>query len=442
MSFSSLHSDRPARGASRLDLSHIYAEPVDWRYKAFPPADGGVTIGTVGDQSWNALEGDLILPIMLIKERALDGNIALMARYCREHDVSLAPHAKTPLAPQIVERQLAAGAWGVTVATFQQARMLRAHGAARILVANELLQASGLRWLMVELQDDPEFDAFVSVDSLAAVAAMRAALDGRNVRRRLKVLVELGIVGGRTGARSREAALAVALAAHESTSLQVVGVTGYEGAAGGATHEERSALVDEFLGEVRLLTVDLDRQELFQGNAEVVVSAGGSIFFDHVVAQLGSHWDLAQSVRLVLRSGSYVTQDSDTYDHLSPLGIRNTGGERLQPALELWATVLSQPEPGLAILNFGKRDTSYDLHLPIPFELRRGDTRRSVKGEMTVTALNDQHAYLQFGPGCDVTVGDILGFGISHPCTAFDKWRLLPLVDDEYRVTGAIQTFF
>jgi D-serine dehydratase len=442
MSSSSLHSNKTAEDSARLDLSRIYAEPVDWRYKGFPPVDDGVTIGTVGDQDWNALEGDLIFPIMLIKERALDGNIALMARYCQEHDVSLAPHAKTPVAPQIVERQLAAGAWGVTVATVQQARVLRAHGAARILVANELLQSPGLRWLMAELQDDPEFEAFVSVDSVAAVAAMRTALEGLDVRRRLAVLVELGIRGGRTGARSRDEALAVAYAVQESAMLQVAGVTGYEGAAGGATHEARSVVVDGFLGEVRRLAGELDRRGLFQGNAEVVVSAGGSIFFDHVVAQLGSQWDLSQPVRLVLRSGSYVTQDSDTYDLLSPLGIRNTSGESLQPALELWATVLSQPEPGLAVLNFGKRDTSYDLHLPIPFELRRGDARRAVEGEMTVTALNDQHAYLRFDPGCDVAVGDLLGFGISHPCTAFDKWRLLPLVDEEYRVTGAIQTFF
>jgi ABC-type glycerol-3-phosphate transport system permease component len=341
MSSSSLHSAKTAEDTARLDLSRIYTEPVDWRYKGFPPVDDGVTIGTVGNQDWNALEGDLIFPIMLIKERALDGNIALMARYCQEHDVSLAPHAKTPVAPQIVERQLAAGAWGVTVATVQQARVLRAHGAARILVANELLQSPGLRWLMAELQDDPEFEAFVSVDSVAAVAAMRTALEGLDVRRRLAVLVELGIRGGRTGARSRDEALAVAYAVQESAMLHVAGVTGYEGAAGGATHEARSALVDEFLGEVRRLTGELDRRGLFLGNVEVVVSAGGSIFFDHVVAQLGSQWDLSQPVRLVLRSGSYVTQDSDTYDLLSPLGIRNTSGESLQPALELWSTVLS-----------------------------------------------------------------------------------------------------
>ncbi len=441
MSSTSLYSDRSVPANTRLDLSRIDAEPVDWRYKGFPPGDGHVTIGTVHNQDWCALEGDLVFPIMLIKEKALDGNIALMARYCREHGVSLAPHAKTPMAPQIVERQLAAGAWGVTVATLQQARVLRAHGATRILIANELLHPVGLRWLSAEL-DDSEFEALVSVDSVEAVAAMDLALQAVEPRRRLKVLVELGIAGGRSGARALATALSVAMAARESTSLQVAGVTAYEGAAGGATHQERSALVDKFLDDVRDLTVDLDRRGLFQGCAEVVVSAGGSIFFDHVVARLGSRWELAQPVRVVLRSGSYVVQDSDTYDLLSPLGSRNMDGERLQPALELWATVLSQPEPGLAILNFGKRDASFDLHLPIPFELRRGDVRRSIDGEMTVTALNDQHAYLRFDPGCDVAVGDLLGFGISHPCTAFDKWRLLPLVDEQYRVTGAIQTFF
>ncbi len=442
MHSTSLHSDRSAPATTRLDLSRIEVEPVDWRFKGFPLGVDRVTIGTVRDQGWRALEGDLIFPLMLIKERALDGNIALMARYCQEHGVSLAPHAKTPMAPQIVDRQLAAGAWGVTVATLQQARVLRAHGVSRILVANELLQPTGLRWLMAELQHDPEFEALVSVDSVEALAAMDVALKEVDCRRRLQVLVELGITGGRTGARSIEAALAVAVAVRESTALEIAGVTGYEGAAGGATHQERIALVDQFLGEVRRLAVELDRRGFFQGCAEVVVSAGGSIFFDRVVAQLGSQWELEQPVRVVLRSGSYVVQDSDTYDVLSPLGSRMARGESLQPALELWATVLSQPEPGLAVLNFGKRDTSYDVQLPIPIDLRRGDLRRSVEDEMTVTALNDQHAYLRFDPRCDVAVGDLLGFGISHPCTAFDKWRLLPLVDDDYLVTGAIQTFF
>ena len=59
-----------------------------------------------------------------------------------------------------------------------------------------------------------------------------------------------------------------------------------------------------------------------------------------------------------------------------------------------------------------------------------------------ISALNDQHAYLRIPAGADVRVGDLVGCGISHPCTTFDRWRWMPIVDDDYAVTGAIRTFF
>ena len=59
-----------------------------------------------------------------------------------------------------------------------------------------------------------------------------------------------------------------------------------------------------------------------------------------------------------------------------------------------------------------------------------------------ITGMNDQHAYLAFAAGDAPQVGDLIGCGISHPCTTFDKWRVLFTVDDDYRVTGAIRTFF
>jgi D-serine deaminase-like pyridoxal phosphate-dependent protein len=39
-------------------------------------------------------------------------------------------------------------------------------------------------------------------------------------------------------------------------------------------------------------------------------------------------------------------------------------------------------------------------------------------------------------------VGDILAFGISHPCTTFDKWRVIPVVDDTLTVTDCLTTCF
>ncbi len=60
-----------------------------------------------------------------------------------------------------------------------------------------------------------------------------------------------------------------------------------------------------------------------------------------------------------------------------------------------------------------------------------------------MTELNDQHAYLRLGrrdrgrggrSGCE--------FGISHPCTVFDKWQLIPVLDADGRVVDLIRTFF
>src|SRR5467141_2006387 len=80
----------------------------------------------------------------------------------------------------------------------------------------------------------------------------------------------------------------------------------------------------------------------------------------------------------------------------------------------------------------GRRDVSFDQDLPVPLGL----------ADSTVTKLNDQHAYLQLGGGDRVEVGSWLGFGISHPCTVFDKWQLIPELDADDRVVGLIRTFF
>jgi D-serine dehydratase len=119
--------------------------------------------------------------------------------------------------------------------------------------------------------------------------------------------------------------------------------------------------------------------------------------------------------------------------------------EGLRAALEVWAQVQSRPEPSLAILTMGKRDASFDLDLPRPqWQFRQGrDTRpRTIQHDAKVKAMNDQHTYLHIRPEADVRVGDLIGCGISHPCTTFDKWRVMFTVDDDYRVTGAIRTYF
>jgi D-serine deaminase-like pyridoxal phosphate-dependent protein len=422
-----------------MRVAELLEEPIDWRYKGRPATREPLTLSGLADRRWNLLAGDLLLPAMVLKESALEHNIARVADYCREHGVSLAPHGKTTMAPQLFERQLDAGAWGMTAATVAHVGIYRHFGVPRVLLMNELVEPSALSWIADELASDPDFDFYCLVDSVAGVDAMTEALRGAG--RPVQVLVEVGIPGGRAGCRTIEEAKDVAAAAVASPALALAGVEGFEGIIAERDAEATLAAVDGFLARIRALTIELAGTGAFSGRDEIVVTAGGSAFFDRVVACLTPAWDLELPVRVVLRGGCYLTHDSGLYERIGPLGTR-TGGDSLRPALEVWGAVLSRPEPELAIVGFGKRDVPFDIDLPIPTLASRDGELRDVRKTLTVTALNDQHAYVRVAPGSELAVGELIGCGISHPCLAFDKWPLIPLVDDGYTVVGGIRTFF
>jgi D-serine dehydratase len=419
-----------------MDMASLLKEPVDWRYKGFP-AGPPVPLAEVGRQGWNVLEGGFMLPVMLLKQSALQHNLRVMADFCTRHGVSLAPHGKTTMAPQLVDMQLRAGAWAVTAATMWQVRVYRAFRAARIVLANELVEPAAIRWVAEELTRDPSFDFYCLVDSPEGVARLVEGLAGAGFERRLNVLLEIGFLGGRTGCRTPEQALAVARAVAAAPHLQLAGVESFEG----IMHSVPD--VDGLLERMRRVIAESDSGGLFGDAAEVIVSAGGSAYFDRVVEDLGLDWKLSRPIRLVIRSGCYITHDAVHYTQLSPFGSRLPDTRPLKEALEVWGVVLSRPEPELALLSFGKRDVSYDLEMPVPrLVKRRSEAVRALNGAASITALNDQHAYLRLEAAEDLAVGDLVGCGISHPCTAFDKWRLLPVVDDGYNVVDAVLTYF
>jgi D-serine dehydratase len=428
--------------ASSLDLEPVLRELVDWRYKSFP-AGPPIPLREVPRMRWNVLDGDFMFPVMVLKEAALRHNLEAMADFCRHHGVLLAPHGKTAMAPQLFAMQREAGAWAVTAATSSQVRVWRAVGVERVLLANELVEPAAIRWVAEEMRGDPAFDFHCLVDSVAGVRRLAEVLDVVELDRPLHVLVELGFGGGRTGCRTREQALEVARAVVASRRLALEGVEVFEGILHADGLAATLGAVDEFLRAMRSVVEDLDQAGLFDRVPEVIVSAGGSAFLDRVVAGLAGSWSLSRPVRLVLRSGCYLTHDAVHYSDLSPFGSRLPDTRPLREALEVWGVVLSLPEPGLALLGFGKRDVSYDMDLPVPRLLKRsGEPPRPLAGGAAIVALNDQHAYMRLDQAGELRVGDLVGCGISHPCTAFDKWRLIPLVDEGYRVLDAVLTYF
>lgn len=363
-------------------------------------------MGTVEDLVGQSLfDGPFSWPVMVAKRDAIQANIATMASFCATNGVELAPHGKTTMAPSIVEAQLRAGAWGITVATPNQALIAREWGVPRVLLANELLDVRVLRWAAAQ---DWEFISYV--DSFETVAVLAEASVPA------KVLIEIGYPGGRTGCRTVPEAVAIARAASAVNGVEVVGVAGFEGQLD--TVED----VDAFLGTIA---------EAATAIGGPIASAGGSAYFDRVVDRLGG-----VSERLILRSGCYVTHDHGLYAQSSPFnGV---------PALEVWAQVLSAPEPGLVIAGAGRRDVPYDAGLPIPLGVRARDSsardsQRPVPETARVERLSDQHAHLR---GLSATPGELICLGISHPCTAFDKWRVIPVIDEQYVVVDVMETYF
>lgn len=410
-----------------LDTSLVAAledQPIDWRYKGLPASWWGQTPAQVARRLPNLFDDGAVSPVCTLKAQPLAHNLVTMARWCRRQGVQLAPHGKTHMAPQLLARQLGAGAVAITAATISQLRVFRAFGVRRLILANELVDAAALGWLATEL-GDPEFELVCWVDSVAGVNLMTAALAG--APRPLDVCVEIGMAGGRTGCRTPDEADAVARAVVASDRLRLVGVAGYEAATGHGIDAAAAAAVSGYLHTLRDTVIRL--HPLFETD-EIMVTAGGSTYFD-LVAQTLTGWPAGMSVRTVVRSGCYLTHDDGLYARTTPLGRVDTA--HLEPALSVWAQVISRPEPDLAILGMGRRDVSFDQDLPIAYGLIGSRVER----------LNDQHAYLRLRPDDQgPAVGQWVEFGISHPCTVFDKWRLIPMIDDEHRVVDLIHTFF
>jgi D-serine dehydratase len=372
-----------------------------------------------------------------------------MAAYAREHGFELAPHGKTTMAPALFRRQLGAGAWGITVANVSQAAVAFGAGAQRALVANEIVGTADAAWAADAVRDG-EHELLCLVDSAYGAALLDANLARAGMSGRLGVLVEVGTRGGRTGVRDDQDVLEVVATVGASAHLVLAGVEGYEGGIAADRSPEGLAAVDRYLDGVRRTVLALAGRDAFGTVGTAIVSAGGSKYFDRVAAVLGPGADFGgHPVRLIVRSGCYLTHDHGLYEAVSPLAS-GAGPDHLVPALELWAEVLSVPEPGLAIVGLGKRDTSFDLGLPVPLHLARrpAGTVETFTGGALV-ALDDQHGYFRpdrgdAGPAGrrPLAPGDRIGFGLSHPCTAFDKWRTVLLVDDAFTVRDHIHTCF
>ncbi len=431
-----------------MNLDELLSAPVEPTTKGWPALAGALPLRDAGRQRWNLLRQDLPLPVAVLKASALAHNSRWMRGFLERFDVRLCPHGKTTMAPQLFARQLADGAFGITVATVQQLMVCRRFGVPRVLLANQLIGRQAIRTVIAELEADPTFEFLGVVDSLAGVAALRQELADHPLGRPVEVLLEGGVAGGRTGCRSLEEAIALARAVAAAPELALVGVEGFEDVMGVGIKRRRAP------GRGFSRISGRDRARLCPGES-VRAGAGdperrrleafrpGDQHLPGRRARPAGRGPAAQ--RLLFQPRFQGLHRSLRPPRRTHARGRQELGEGLRPALELWAIVQSTPEPGLAVATLGKRDVGQDLGLPLALGWYRPGLHQRPQDlgpGFEVTGLYDQHACLRVPPDSPLQVGDLLSFGISHPCTTFDKWRLLYVVDDDYTVTEAIRTFF
>jgi len=388
------------------------------------PFGDGAGAGLVGR---NLARGEVPLPVMILRNSALEHNLDVMQDFCVRHNVLHAPHGKTHMCPEIMRRQLARGAWGLTAATVQQAGVMLAAGAPRVLIANEVVGRANISWLSHLMAEYRGTEILCLVDSIAAVRALEVGLSATEG---IGVLLEVGYGGRRAGVRNRFEALEVVSAIGGASGLQLRGLETYEGAVASDRSARSLRLVDDMLSQLAELAVEIEAGPHWQAPTKFIVSAGGSALPDRVVTQVDLPRDRFD---IVLRSGAYVSHDDGWYADRSPLPLR--------PALELWAEVLSVPEEAAAIIGFGKREAPYDLGLPILKRLVDCEVTSGLSERGFITDTNDHHAFMTV-KDIPLTPGMTLVFGISHPCSAFDKWATVILVDDNDTVIDVVPTYF
>ncbi|BDH47332.1 aldolase [Salmonella enterica subsp. enterica serovar Choleraesuis] len=384
------------------------------------------------------LAEDACLPAAVIRKNALVNNISWMQRYAEQRGVSLAPHGKTTMTPWIFRQQQQAGAWAIGVGSAWQASVAFGSGIERVLMVNQLVGKANMQLIARLKAESPATDFICLVDDAANAQALANFFHAEG--QTLDVLVELGVAGGRCGCRTESQALELARYIASLPGLRLRGLELYEGVLHG---DDPQPAVEDLLRRAAQLACQM--ADYVEG--EFILTGAGSVWYD-VVCNMWLQEPRPANCRVVIRPGCYITHDIGIYQQAQeqllardPTARQLEGG--LNPALELIAMVQSVPEPGRAVVNIGKRDSAFDAGLPQPIaHYRAGERRELPPRAMSSQAIMDQHCMLEVAPDHDLRVGDIIIFGTSHPCLTFDKWRVLLLVDDDYRVLDELETCF
>jgi D-serine dehydratase len=434
-------------------LIHIAAElgdfPLTANLRGVPTDELPLKASDVAQLELSPADGRMNLPLLSLDIPTYEANRSAMLRVCKENACKIAPHAKTPMSPVLARDLVEHGAWGPSVADLRQADAMLRHRLQRVLIANEIGGRAAAQRLATLLRRYPDSQVFLFIDSTKMLSALGDIWKQDAELPVLRLLIDVGCGRGGTNSQGEVEALLQGHSKIAEPRFILAGVACYEGTANRPDATELDVALTELfnrthktLGAVRA-AVGPDQP--------LILSAGGSSLFDEVISRCSPILQDVENCALLLRSGAcFFSDHGPIRDRLRAVASRKLLSERscseiataFSPALRLWAEVLSAGSNQNVICGVGLRDVAHDQGLPVPVALwRDGAKLAHLEGAAETLRLNDQHAFVRV---TDVTVdiGDVIEFGIRHPCTTIDKHDLIYGLNSDGKVVAVLRTFF
>jgi D-serine deaminase-like pyridoxal phosphate-dependent protein len=316
-------------------------------------------------------------PALLVDLDIMEANIRRVAETCRANGVGWRPHTKGQKTPEIVQKELAAGAIGVTCAKLGEAEVLATMGVRDILIHNQIVGAAKTQRLAALTAIA---DPIVAVDNIAHVAELAAAM--HETGRQLRVAIEVDIGMHRAGVQPGAPVVSLARSIAEQPSLRFVGVTSWESHA--VTIADRAEKARVVADAIKLLTSSADACRA-AGLPVDIVSCGGTGTFPYCTQQPGV---------TEIEAGGIIFSDVlyRTKYHLD-----------FPQALTLLATVISRPTPTRVIFDAGKKAMSSDGAVPEPLGMKA--TRVALSAEHGTIDLAEPNDLPRIGDKLELIVG-------------------------------------
>ncbi len=349
-----------------------------------------------------AHRSEIETPALLVDLDVMERNIAAMSEFFRHRPAKLRPHFKSPKAPAIAKRLLAAGAIGMTCAKVGEAEVLVRHGVSDILIANQVIGADKLARVVALAR---QADILVAVDSAIGIDMLAAAVAPAGVT--VRVLVEVDVGMHRCGARGPEAVLALAQQVAGAAGLRLAGVMGYEGHAVMQPERRlRQAAADKAMAK---LTTTAERLRA-AGLPVDIVSAGGTGTYD----MTGVHPGVTE-----IQAGSFVLMDARYRQVDIPF----------QCALSLATTVISIPDARATIIDAGMKSITHEFGMPEVKDLPG----------VSLAFLSEEHGHLAV-EGSPLAIGQRVELIPSHSDTTINLHeRMYALRGDRVEAVFAIE---